>query len=280
MNTNKYLNCIDIIYWINLDRSLDRRNKMLQIFNEINIPNQRIKAIDGKNESNKNIYNRFTNTQLMRSKTEYACLLSHLDTIKTFNNSTYELALILEDDTTLEYAKFWNKSICNIIGDAPADWDIIMLNYVTKNPLKNIYTFNKNGNISCCQAYLINKRGSRKLISDILQSDGKYKLNTQFAHTSDNYIFASLITYVYKYPYFTYPIDNESTIHNWHINFHNYAKIIALNAWKDYYNFILINDYNLDNEKIPFVYDKKKIIQYSVFVLLIIIIILSMHTYY
>ena len=140
--------------------------------------------------------------------------------------------------------------------------------------MKKVYTLNINGKISSCQAYIINKSAAQYFMNQIYIGNDRYMLNKNYIHTADDYIYSSLITYVYKYPYFTYPIDNDSTIHNWHINFHNYTKIIALNAWKDYYNFVLINKYNLDNEKIPFIFNKKKIIQYSVFVLLIIMLLL------
>lgn len=229
-NINDYLDCIDIIYWINLDRSDQRRNNMLNILNNIDIKNQRISAIDGKTLSDAEIYNRLSNIDYSRTKIEYACLLSHLDTINTFNKSNYEIALILEDDLSLEYLKYWNKSICEIIDNAPKDWEVIMLNYQAHYYLKDVYTLNYKGRIHSAQAYLINKRGSNKLMNMISKND-KYMLTDCNVHTADNYIFCVLKTYVYKYPYFTYPIDNDSTIHTSHLDFHKYGKNLALSAW-------------------------------------------------
>ena len=45
------------------------------------------------------------------SKGEYACTLSHIETIRKFSESPYEIALIFEDDVTMEYEKYWKKSI-------------------------------------------------------------------------------------------------------------------------------------------------------------------------
>ena len=49
-NSNiKYINNIDHIYWINLDSSVKRKEKMELIFKNINIPNTRINAVNGIN---------------------------------------------------------------------------------------------------------------------------------------------------------------------------------------------------------------------------------------
>ena len=234
MNINKYLNCIDIIYWINLDRSLTRKNNMSQILKNINIQNQRISATDGKLYSDDEIYNKFYNNDRSKTKIEYACLLSHLNTIKVFNESNYNIALILEDDISLEYLQYWNKTICEIIHNAPIDWEIIMLNYSTIYYLTEEYTLNKNGYINCAQAYLINKNGSSRLMNSLLKNN-KYVLHPTYIHTADNYIFSIIKTYAYKYPYFTYPINNDSTIHNLHLSYHNYCKSVAFNTWNKLY---------------------------------------------
>jgi len=234
-NINDYLNCIDVIYWINLERSLNRRNEMTKLLSTINIPSQRINAIDGKNISDENLYKNFNVIQKHRSKIEYACLLSHLNSIKAFYDSSYNVALILEDDISTEYLTYWNKTICQIISEAPADWDIIMLNYVSKTILSDTYTLNKYGHISCCQSYLINKKGAIKLIDSIYKNN-IFELDMKKLHTSDNFIYGSLVTYTFKYPYFTYPNNNDSTIHESHLDFHNWTKSNAFVAWKELYN--------------------------------------------
>jgi GR25 family glycosyltransferase involved in LPS biosynthesis len=276
MNINKYMNCIDIIYWINLDRSENRRKNMLNILDNIQIPNQRINAIDGKMLSNNHIYDRLKGINKMRTKTEYACLLSHLDTIKLFSNSPYVNALILEDDISLEYAKYWNKSICDIIKNAPTDWEIIMLNYISREKLTKLYTLNVNGNISSCQAYIINKRAAQKLMNNILLFDNKYTLNKNFTHTADDYIYSSLRTYVYKYPYFTYSIENDSTIHNWHLDYHNYGKVLSLQRWQEIYNFKLDKNYQKILIKNKIIGTKNKLL-FHIIILLILFLIINLY---
>ena len=244
MSFNKYLDKIDIIYWINLDRSEKRRKNMEESLKQIKIKNQRIKAVDGKFDSDENIYGKFIITDNFNksSKIEYACLLSHLNAIKTFSESPHDIALILEDDLSLEYTKYWDKKISEIIDEAPSDWEIIMLNYASEEKLETDYTLNFYGRISCCGSYLINKKGAQRLINNIY-TNGKFILLPKSVHTSDNYIYTELRTYAYKYPYFTYPTNNDSTIHEWHIDYHVYTKEIALTAWTDKYK--LIEEYGL-----------------------------------
>ena len=109
---------------------------MLNILDKINIKNERINAFDGKTLPDNEIYGRFENYNLKsHTKIEFACLLSHLETIRRFSETDKKIALIFEDDVSLDYVKYWNKSICNIIKNAPSDWEILMLNYVSLKEL-------------------------------------------------------------------------------------------------------------------------------------------------
>ena len=125
---NKYINGFDIIYWINLDISSERRDNMLKMLSYFPCQNIRITAVDGKSCTDETIHNNIITTNYNGTKTEFACLLSHLNTIRLFSESDYNVALILEDDMTLEFAKYWIKDISSIINEAPHNWDIIMLN--------------------------------------------------------------------------------------------------------------------------------------------------------
>ncbi len=266
MSFNKYLDKIDIIYWINLDRSHKRRNNMEKILKKINIKNQRIKAVDGKLDSDNNIYGKFINKQKFRqSKIEYACLLSHLNTIKIFSESEYDIALILEDDISLEYTKYWDKNISEIINNAPQDWEIIMLNYVSEEQLEEDYTLNINSKLYCCGSYLINKKGAQRFMN-LIYKNNKYILLPNTFHTSDNYIYSQLRTYAYKYPYFTYPSNNDSTIHDWHIDYHIYTKEIAFSSWNEKYK--IQPEYGLIKDS------KQKTIKYILLVIIITLLLL------
>jgi len=227
------------IYWINLDRSRDRRQKMRKMLETINIPNKRITAIDGKNEKMYEMIN-IDNDEYNSTDSEYGCLMSHLESIRTFKDSAYRIGLILEDDCTLELKKYWDKpleeKINEIIEKAPKDWEIIMLSYIVDNHPLNDWTndteFIRFGpGIYSTLSYIINKKGATKLIDNCELSsyhlscykDNVYTLNINSDHKSDHYIFENTITYCYKYPLFIYE-NEDSTIHSDHLNFHKENK--------------------------------------------------------
>jgi GR25 family glycosyltransferase involved in LPS biosynthesis len=220
-----YLDGVDVIYWINLDRSTDRRQRMEAMFQDpvfAGIPIIRIKAVDGKASNIDTILNaNFEGMQPDKfTKVEYACTLSHLNTIKIFSESKYKTALIMEDDMTLELKPYWKKSVKQILNNAPSDWEIIQLCYIVFNTKpKNLYTKNT-GNYYSNGAYIINQNGAKKM----LNYSNKHILNQLIKHTADDYLINSLITYIYKYPMFIYGYNEQSTIHQDHINGHDLSK--------------------------------------------------------
>jgi len=233
LNTIDFLYGVDSIYYINLDRSKDRRTAMEEMFKD-NVfygkPIQRIEAIDGKDPTEE-VYDKLIIKTKRNTKLEYACLLSHLTAIRTFAESTlYENALILEDDMTLELKKFWRKSLYSVIENAPSDWEIIQLCYITGGVLRTEYTLNnyqrnRYGAIASMGAYIINKTAAKKLMTEMYDPvTNKYTLRDYHTHEADHYLFKVLRTYTYKYPYFIYPTDNTSTLHPEHLNSHIRSK--------------------------------------------------------
>ena len=234
----KYLEGVDIIYYINLDRATERRKNMEELLSHFNIPNVRISAVDGKNISDDELYNNFIfEGEKNRPKVEYACLLSHFKAFLLFQKmisegKNYKNCLILEDDMTLEYAKYWDKPVSTIMNDAPKDWEIIMLNYTIGGKFNFNELYNKHKiSIWSAGGYIINKNAVNHLLNQIYMNN-KFKLLNGYTHNSDNYIFPLLITYCYKYPYFTYNDNNDSTIHSDHLDFHiSSKKYIFKNTW-------------------------------------------------
>jgi hypothetical protein len=237
----KLINNIDIIYWINLEKSIDRKKNMEELLSNIDIPNERINAIDGFIEDNistkyfyeeNNIYPNYCNK-------EYAILLSHLNTIYKFanikENLKYGVAMICEDDLSFDFINYWKIDLKNIIEEAPNDWEIIMLGYFSlKINRKNIYEKWNNEWSAIC--YLINYKKIQK-INDF-KKDEKWICKKTDLMVSDNYIFSKFTTYVYKYPYMTFPNDNSSTFHIDHLNYHKLYKasnyIVLENMYEEY----------------------------------------------
>lgn len=233
-NSNiKYIDNIDHIYWINLESSAKRKEKMEFIFKNINIPNTRINAINGINGEldikNKYFQENENTTYPNNTNIEYAVILSHLNAIEEINKKCIEnenkynnVSLICEDDLSLEFIPYWTKNLDYIINNAPEDWEIIMLGYFTLN-INFESNYRKWDNDWSALSYLINHKSLHKL--NEIKKDNKYKtFNDVMA--ADNYLFRIFNTYVYKYPYFTFPKNNESTIHKDHLLYHSIYKNI------------------------------------------------------
>jgi len=224
-----YLDGIDVIYWINLDRSKDRRKKMEKLLEDPlfkKMDKVRIPAVDGKDpDFEKNIDNIITNRDPKNTNLEYGCTLSHLNAIKKFYDSEYDIALILEDDITLDFKKYWKTEIKNVIKNAPQDWEIIQLCYTLKNN-KSIpkATYTKTyGNFYSTVAYIINKKGASKINNIYLNN--KYHFKKSIIHAADWFIYLLCKSYTFKFPYFTYSYENDSVIHNDHLPSHIKSKM-------------------------------------------------------
>lgn len=227
-----FMNNIDYIYWINLEDSIVRKKNMIHLLGNFNIKNIRINAVDGTIEHNINRkyfynidgYDKYPNY----TNKEYAILLSHLNTIDKFimideSMLQYGVALICEDDLSLDFINYWNKDIKSIINEAPIDWDIIMLGYFSVN-LNYNELYNKWNNEWSAISYLVNHKNMKDKIINF-KKDGLWICKESDLMVSDNYIFSKFNTYVYKYPYFTFPNNNDSTFHEDHLNYHRIYKI-------------------------------------------------------
>jgi hypothetical protein len=224
------VNNIDIILWINLDNSIDRCNNMNNTLNNFKIENKRISAINGdkikdiKNKyffSENNIFPNYTNK-------EYAVLTSHLNTIEIFskinsNEIKYNTGLICEDDLSLDFLKYWNCDFKTIIENAPPNWEIIMLGYFSLD-LNFTEDYKKWNSEWSAISYLIKYDNLSEKIEK-LKKDDKWICNEYDVMVSDNYIFSKFNTYVYKYPFFTFPNNNDSTFHKDHVDYHRIYKI-------------------------------------------------------
>lgn len=238
----KFINNIDIIYWINLEKSVKRKSNMEKILQNINIKNIRISGIDGniQNNINKKYFICNNDNYPKYSNKEYAILLSHLNTIEIFSNINYSqlkhgYALICEDDLSIDFINYWSIDMKTIIDNAPEDWDIIMLGYFSLN-INIKESYKKWNNEWSALSYLVNHKSIQKIKG--FKKDGKWNCNENDLMVSDNYIFSKFNTYIYKYPYFTFPTNNDSTFHEDHLDYHciykNCNYLVLNNVYNDY----------------------------------------------
>ena len=225
------INEISKIYYINLESSKLRNDNMINILENINVKYERHDALDGRkiiniknNYFEDNEFNNVNNVNNVNTNSEYAVLYSHLSLIDKLQYIEGEYFLIFEDDLSLDFQKYWNQSIKNIINDAPEDWEIIMLGYFTLN-VKFDTNYRIWNNDWSALSYIIKKSSIKKI--------NEYKINNKFklfndVNVADNYIFRIFKTYVYKYPLFTINNNNKSTFHNDHDHYQKIYKNINL----------------------------------------------------
>jgi len=188
------------IYYINLNRSQDRRIILENNFKKYDITNyKRIEAVDGMDIS----YNYYQENYVFDKPNitiyEIACLFSHLKAIEEAYNDKQEYALILEDDVSFEYLQYKHTPLCELM-KLNDNWDIIQLSLIcnrkeflflsTKTEIDFIKQF-----IPSAVAYLINKSGMKKVL--------EHMKSNNHIHVSENYIFKLTNTYLVQ-PYFTY----------------------------------------------------------------------------
>jgi GR25 family glycosyltransferase involved in LPS biosynthesis len=230
------------IYWINLNDSIDRKNKMTQQLSDYNY-NYRIEAVDGRDKEyfNKNYNIKYT-TNVKFNTSLIAVICSHMKAIKTGYDSNYKMICVFEDDTNFDMIKYYPHTIEDIVNIAPLDWDIIQLYYTTTLAeklnnylIKGLAVYKRDLNYSGT-CYLINRKGMEKILNNVVETNGTNIFNIKKPIIDpENIVFSSLNSYVVNLP-FIYYYDDESTFDSYienGVDFKNHCNRIQKNS-KDY----------------------------------------------
>ena len=226
LNYYNNINYIDNIFWINLDRSIERKNNMESILNNINIPYKRISAVDAKDPTFPTIIN---NLEIKDSLSNYeiACTLSHLKAINHASQNKGEYFMICEDDITFDNLKYFKKTLKDIILNSPP-FDILLIYKTCLFEIEETYAkwidyYDKGIDFyiygTCC--YIISRSGINKINNYIKFDENNNFIinNKKIIDVADIYLYDKLNTYVYKYN-FIETFNNISTIHDNHLGFH------------------------------------------------------------
>jgi GR25 family glycosyltransferase involved in LPS biosynthesis len=216
------------MYYINLDRSEDRRESIEEQLEGTSVKATRISAVDGKKiDLGKKTYItldgkvvKYSTGDVKKkfSKSELGCTFSHLHAIDVAYKNGDKLALIVEDDIFLGLAATWKENLTDIIATMPADWGAIQL--FTSLEYKSIRECKKHvvwNDYYGCVAYVVDRK-FMKIVSEFLKEP---KLEGEDKIVSDFFIY----NYAQKNGYgvyTTYPMfvpDNrflQSSIHDKH----------------------------------------------------------------
>jgi GR25 family glycosyltransferase involved in LPS biosynthesis len=191
-----------IFYWINLDKDVGRRNNIEKLFKDNNYQNVRVQGVEIENK-------------------DIACALAHVKAIRQFLESSDELAIICEDDLSLDFKPYWNTNIEGVIQDAPSDWEIIQLSIIVHgntindfiNANTNYLPYSTNYFSSLC--YVINRKGAAKVV------------NSEHNDIAEYVVYKSAKTYTYRRPLFVYADNVGSNIHPNHLEGHKRSKQVV-----------------------------------------------------
>ena len=157
------------VYFINLDKSIDRLENMKPQLEALGYPFVRISAVYGKDLSQE-YRNSVTNPTkykiLMHNEIgvgTIGCYLSHVNTWKQFLQSKHSYALIFEDDVEFDPKKL--KKLVELLLASSADWDFVNIDvnrHGFSKPVKQLSRLfrlvkfrTRVANASC---YLINRK--------------------------------------------------------------------------------------------------------------------------
>jgi GR25 family glycosyltransferase involved in LPS biosynthesis len=201
---------------------------MIDILSNINIPNTRISAIDGKNEDVKS----YVNIDYERNMSQYeiACTLSHIKVINYLNNFKGEYFMICEDDVSFNNINLFRENLENIIINCPS-FDILLLSKIFNLELTELYTDwnnyidNNNIQIAGTGCYIISRNGINNIIKNASYNENTFNFTNKKFDVADMYLYKNLKTYVYKYDFIGIQ-GYDSTIHSDHVGYQNdYLKI-------------------------------------------------------
>jgi GR25 family glycosyltransferase involved in LPS biosynthesis len=202
------------VYWINLDESIDRRNKIINQFLEQGVPNRRISAIK-------------------QDKPLIGCCYSHIKAIHTAWIEGNELAIICEDDVDFSNASVIFTRINNLLNTLPAsvanDWDVLQIQYTEPHFSKGLQNYIEQfksthdnsanelknrmikGYLYGAVAYLMNRRGMSKFLKLMTKLDmgdlSKYIITATFDHPrahSEELVYRYINCYMSVFPILNY----------------------------------------------------------------------------
>lgn len=216
---------IDIkIYWINMNKSKNRRIHMEKELKKYSLNNERIEGVNGNQLENYKVKipEKF-NDKFKKNKNVVGCALSHLKCIKKAYDNNDEYCIVMEDDICFKTISKWKDPLSKIIKEAPKDWDILHLSMSNKDLIDNLFQMDnkyikRNIEHYGAIAYLVNKKGINKIykkyelnnIPNFVDSNLDYqKINVL---TSENIIYNHVNTYVYTKILFTFS-NTSSTFH-------------------------------------------------------------------
>lgn len=144
-------NHIDIIYYINLDHRIDRKEQLLGELDKVNFPKDKIIRIPA-------VYNKHG---------DVGCSYSHVKALETFLNSNYNNCLILEDDFEFVETKNNIDYLFKELVNNQINYDVLLLSTFTVEKAHTKYNFiDKLLNAQTTAGYITTRKYAPKLLDN------------------------------------------------------------------------------------------------------------------
>ena len=233
-------------YWINIEKTIDRKQFMEKQFKLRNINNIRINAISPDLLNNVLDdkppyfcgYPECKDNNCVDCPIEYSVLCSHLEAIKEGYKSGDEYFIVCEDDIyfpfeidfkkMIEYFNSTEIEIIQMMVISANHTDIFYKNFYEKN----ILFINHIPITPSAAFYLISRKGAEKLLNTYINKEtGKFNfLNCKYLKLADVLIYQSTNSCVSTFPLCVPNIKFKSQIHPHHYEAHKnaYEKIMDI----------------------------------------------------
>jgi hypothetical protein len=168
------------IYWINLARSKDRHDRMLQRLEGV-IEHTKVDAVSPATMVKLLSPSTLTSLRVSNTEGEIASALSQIKAVAMAYDAGHEMALVLEDDVTDELIPLWVHPLETITSALPSDWALLQLHLITGDKMWEgmrqewehngaPIAFKQTSVHWGAAAYLIHRRGMKKLL-DVFRND-------------------------------------------------------------------------------------------------------------
>jgi len=234
----KKLSQLNTVYYVSLEESVGRRNKLEESLKEHGVTN--IKSIISKRfaECDDVVTGKYVDSLNEGTK---GCCVSHLKAIKEWYETTdEEYGFFCEDDLSLDTVDYWNFTWQEFIDNLPEDWGCIQMLPI-RGEYKDIKIRERYWDDWSVTAYII-KRDHAKYIIDNYIVDGTYHLELKDAEVQpliENILYTSAGK-VYTIPMFVEDVGFTSTfeggdgdVKDGQKRNHYYAHDYIINWWKD-----------------------------------------------
>ncbi len=253
-------------YWINIEKSVKRKEFMENQFRNLGYDNKRINAITPDDFSevleDKPPYFCGNNCCLMNNcndcKFEYACNCSHLKAIQEGYNNGDEYFIVCEDDIFIPFEIDFEHLIKNL----PDDFEIFQMMVLDEGANDLLYNHFINTNNICLKynplqnfystgMYIITRNGARKMLEKLINKTSlKFDLsNFNFLKQADYLLYLTVNTYTSTFPLCIPNINLISEIHPQHFILHKNAIIKILDILNNINKYPFVKKIFANNKK-------------------------------